>query len=805
MPARPMEWTTGRHARLVGLISRPDLNGVEIVVLSQVQQSERWGVRCVLSKEVLSVKPTNLEPSAMLTECLSGDEVCMVLEKLPLEILAAASIVCRAFLERTRVVARNPGWQARSLSLLQLVRYGAMPHVIRAKRDALLIYRLRSKQGIMCDELFEVARHAVRSHALVETLHALLHDLPPELSGLECPVTLQDFSSHYQYDLCELQHAGDEEHFDEDQQSLLHHAAMCGAGPSIVSMLLAANPDPVHAYDANGFLPLHHAVMRGSSPLTVRALLQRTRVVDVYDPVERAGTLLHLALNGGGNPPFGVPAEPLPLTDVQNEIAALLIEEMPPPPAEWDDFVPPVQDVDDRFHRLPLHQAAIAGASAPTVAALLAAYPLAATMRDRAPTSPDLCQPRGYLPAHYALGAARMGLYSTCRACCPEVQSLLLEAYPLSQWPVLDLIRAGPAGAPYLLPKLETWAGRQVTDKEIIEADEHAASTLTEGESLPQCDQMLHLALAHAAPAEVVVALIRHRPGHETVRCYTKGRVAVLPLHLAQTAAAVDALLVEYPEGIHECSVGAPPYCEPLAYATRNRAPEEVTLSLARAKRHSPTPAMQEAANMRAQYGDEYVANDGNALTEVDGFGNARLTHPKLHMRKCSARDMRKLWKELSCDGGGDEGLLGHGVGHRRLVQRLLGTDYAFQEGASALLAATVEGDAEAVKALLDGGEDVNSASRPWGCDCSNSGGCAKCAGRRLPGGWTPLHEACLQGRADLIEMLLAAGADQARVTARHQSGGETTPLAVAVDQGHAEVVKLLEAAGVPSAAAVCI
>ena len=87
--------------------------------------------------------------------------------------------------------------------------------------------------------------------------------------------------------------------------------------------------------------------------------------------------------------------------------------------------------------------------------------------------------------------------------------------------------------------------------------------------------------------------------------------------------------------------------------------------------------------------------------TNRDAFGN-KLTHPKLHARKCSSRDMRKLWKELPTDVGDDEGLLGHGRGHQRLVQRLLGTDHAFEEGAPPLLAAAVEGDADAVRALLD-------------------------------------------------------------------------------------------------------
>ena len=795
------------------------MNGVEVVVLNFVKQKGRWGVQCILSQETLSVKPSNLEPSAILTERLSSDDaVCMVLEKLQLEPLTAVSIVCRSFLRLARLVARSPDWQARSLSLLQLVRYGAAPNTIRTKRDAMLSTTCFGRHA-PTDELFEVARHAVRSHALVETLHAVLHNLPPELRDYQY--------GHYQYDLCRLQHAGDDDddHFDEDRQTLLHHAAMCGAGPSVVSMLLLANRDTVHEYDANGFLPLHHAVMRGTSPWTVRTLLQRTDAVDFYEPIELAGTLLHLALNGGGNPPFGAPAEP-PLTDVQNEIVTVLLEELPVPLAEWDDFVPPVEDADERDHRLPLHLAAIAGASASVVAALLAAHPPAAKARDRAPSSPDLRQPYGYLPAH-ALGAARDGLYSTCRACSPEVQELILEAYPPAQWPMLDLVRAGLAGAPFLLPKLEAWSNQTVQDHTMLARDEHSAGTLPEGEALPESEMLLHMALAHAAPPEVVTALLCHHPRH--AECISQGRVHVLPLHLAQTAAAVEALLTQYPKALHKATSGDPPYCEPLAYAYRNGAPAEVTLALTRAVREArnqvASSSVPAAANERADTNDAlldaarsiqlargerasiavepaYLAND--ALVDKDAFGNPRPTHPKLHMRKCSSRDMRKLWKELPCELGDDEGLLGHSLGAQRLIKRLLGTDHAFEEGASALLAATVEGDAGAVRVLLDGGgQDVNSASRPWGCDCSNRGGCDKCAGRRLPGGWTPLHEACLQGRADLVELLLAAGADRTCEAARHRRGGGTTPLTVALDQGHTEVARLLEAAGAPLTAAI--
>ena len=74
------------------------------------------------------------------------------------------------------------------------------------------------------------------------------------------------------------------------------------------------------------------------------------------------------------------------------------------------------------------------------IAALLAEYPAAAQLPNAAPRSNDLDQPRGYLPAHYALGL-RTGPFSSCRACSADVQETLLAAYPLTEWDLVDLIR----------------------------------------------------------------------------------------------------------------------------------------------------------------------------------------------------------------------------------------------------------------------------------------------------------------------------------------------------------------------------
>jgi ankyrin repeat protein len=54
--------------------------------------------------------------------------------------------------------------------------------------------------------------------------------------------------------------------------------------------------------------------------------------------------------------------------------------------------------------------------------------------------------------------------------------------------------------------------------------------------------------------------------------------------------------------------------------------------------------------------------------------------------------------------------------------------------------------------------------------------------------GWTPLHGAAHSGDRELVELLLARGADP---DAKHQEG--KTALDLARESGHAEVVAILE------------
>ncbi len=83
------------------------------------------------------------------------------------------------------------------------------------------------------------------------------------------------------------------------------------------------------------------------------------------------------------------------------------------------------------------------------------------------------------------------------------------------------------------------------------------------------------------------------------------------------------------------------------------------------------------------------------------------------------------------------------------------------------LLAAARTGDAAAVKALLAKGAAVNAKS---------------------PYGATPLFFACDRGSADVVKILLEAGADANIKDTFYQS----TPLTRAIQHDHAEVVKLL-------------
>lgn len=298
------------------------------------------------------------------------------------------------------------------------------------------------------------------------------------------------------------------------------------------------------------------------------------------------------------------------------------------------DDVPPVRQP-DRFERLPLHLAAIAGAAEPLVAAIIHAYPAAARTRDRNETPPGLVQPMGYLPAHYALGTARDGLYKGCRPSSSEVQVTLLAAHPLSEWSIIDLVRAGPAGGEVVLERLaalETQQGGARPGKimeELLSGTRRSHPPLGVRGATRRFshDQLLHVAVAHAAPPAVIAALLRWDPAH--ARLSSVDGLGLLPLHLAQTAATVALLLEANPGGACDRAVGLLPHYEPLTFALRNGAPDEVCRALAAAER--------ENRNIEQHFG------------RLDAFGNAERargsTHPKTRMVKCTGRDMRALWK----------------------------------------------------------------------------------------------------------------------------------------------------------------
>ena len=86
---------------------------------------------------------------------------------------------------------------------------------------------------------------------------------------------------------------------------------------------------------------------------------------------------------------------------------------------------------------------------------------------------------------------------------------------------------------------------------------------------------------------------------------------------------------------------------------------------------------------------------------------------------------------------------------------------------AADLFDAIRSGDAEAAKALLDAGADVNAAGAL---------------------GATPLHDAVWNGRADLVTLLLDRKAD---VNARHLEAG-STPLQYAAIKNDAALAALL-------------
>ena len=102
-------WVVGRRAWLVGLVGRAELNGVEVILLNFITKSGRWATQCVVSKEKLAVKESNLEPSASMLDVLSRDSLISVLSRLSLSDLTVVTRVSREVSACAKRVAREAG------------------------------------------------------------------------------------------------------------------------------------------------------------------------------------------------------------------------------------------------------------------------------------------------------------------------------------------------------------------------------------------------------------------------------------------------------------------------------------------------------------------------------------------------------------------------------------------------------------------------------------------------------------------------------------------------------------------------
>jgi ankyrin repeat protein len=96
--------------------------------------------------------------------------------------------------------------------------------------------------------------------------------------------------------------------------------------------------------------------------------------------------------------------------------------------------------------------------------------------------------------------------------------------------------------------------------------------------------------------------------------------------------------------------------------------------------------------------------------------------------------------------------------------------------GCTALFWAALGGHKDIVETMLAKGADVNAKSGvflpSWGISDE---------------GWTPLHGACARWHKTVVEVLIANGAD---INAKTRNG--KTPMSLAKERGHEQVVELL-------------
>jgi len=104
----------------------------------------------------------------------------------------------------------------------------------------------------------------------------------------------------------------------------------------------------------------------------------------------------------------------------------------------------------------------------------------------------------------------------------------------------------------------------------------------------------------------------------------------------------------------------------------------------------------------------------------------------------------------------------------KALIERGARLDYRNRAGDSALMLAVLRDEREVAGLLIDAGATVNHE------------------------GWAPLHYAAFEGRVELLDRLLAAGADPEAL-----APNKSSPLMLAARNGHIEVVRRLLALAV--------